>query len=121
MDRGLCRRSNASRTGPPGVIYLSLIHIFLCSLLALADSSGGAGASASTAIDAGISVDNVLAIALGNSAYGTFCCACLLYTSGFVFAQSRRQVGATWAASLKRALDPRIQAVGVFVLSLIHI
>ena len=34
---------------------------------------------------------------------------------GFVFAQSRRQVGATWAASLKRALDPRIQAVGVFV------
>ena len=53
----------------------SLRKRLLCSLLALADSSGGAGASASTAIDAGISVDNVLAIALGNSAYGTFCCA----------------------------------------------
>ena len=28
---------------------------------------------------------------------------------GFVFAQSRRQVGATWAASLKRALDESIK------------
>lgn len=34
---------------------------------------------------------------------------------GFVFAPSKRQVGATWASSLKRALDHRIQAVGVFV------
>lgn len=34
---------------------------------------------------------------------------------GFVFAQSKRQVGASWAAVLKNALDRRIQAVGVFV------
>ena len=34
---------------------------------------------------------------------------------GVVFAQSRRQVGATWAAARRRALDSRIPAVGVFV------
>lgn len=35
--------------------------------------------------------------------------------AGFVFAKSRRQVDGSWAGVLRRALDPRIQAVGVFV------
>jgi phosphoribosylanthranilate isomerase len=34
---------------------------------------------------------------------------------GFVFAESRRQVGEHTAKSLKELLDPRIRAVGVFV------
>ena len=37
---------------------------------ALRDGAGGAGISAGTAIDAGIGVDDVLAVALGNSAHG---------------------------------------------------
>lgn len=35
--------------------------------------------------------------------------------AGFVFAESSRQVSASLAAVLRRALDPRIPAVGVFV------
>jgi phosphoribosylanthranilate isomerase len=34
---------------------------------------------------------------------------------GFVFAESRRQIGEHTAKSLKELLDPRIKAVGVFV------
>ena len=45
----------------------------VCSEVQLAlDSAGGAGSSAGTAVDAGISVDYILAISLRDSAYGTF-------------------------------------------------
>jgi phosphoribosylanthranilate isomerase len=40
---------------------------------------------------------------------------CLPDYIGFVFAPSRRQVGADTAAELKELLDPRVRAVGVFV------
>ncbi|MDR3120020.1 MAG: phosphoribosylanthranilate isomerase, partial [Clostridiales bacterium] len=35
---------------------------------------------------------------------------------GFVFAERRRRVGAERAAELRRLLDPRVHAVGVFVI-----
>lgn len=40
---------------------------------------------------------------------------CLPDYIGFVFAPSRRQIGADTAAELKKQLDPRVRAVGVFV------
>ena len=45
---------------------------FYVTKLVLLDCAGGAGSSAGAALDAGISVDYVLAISLRDRAYGTF-------------------------------------------------
>ena len=44
-------------------------------LSALLGSANGAGACTSAAVDASVSVDNVLAVALGNCVYGAAVCA----------------------------------------------